>query len=167
LSFPGRSFWLFPLLLLSLLIGCSRSAAPVVAAAPVEATTPFPVPIIELRGSGADIGASHGTQLGEPIRNLFHTYLAQYFTSDMQRNLAFAAAGAFESRISPQHLAEISALAAQAHIQPREALLAQCFLDLSAMTACSSITLPASASPDGIARFGRNLDFPSFNVADK
>ena len=29
------------------------------------------------------------------------------------------------------------------------------------------MTLPASASPDGVARFGRNLDFPSFDVADK
>src|SRR5688500_9903586 len=46
-------------------------------------------------------------------------------------------------------------------------LLAQCFLDLSPMVACSTVTLPASASPDGVARFGRNLDFPSFNIADK
>src|SRR5207247_2431236 len=46
-------------------------------------------------------------------------------------------------------------------------MLAQCFLDLSAMTACSTVTLPPEASPDGVARFGRNLDFPSFNVADK
>ena len=34
------------------------------------------------------------------------------------------------------------------------------------MTACSTVTLPASASPDGVARFGRNLDFPSFDLAD-
>jgi predicted choloylglycine hydrolase len=46
-------------------------------------------------------------------------------------------------------------------------LLAQCFLDLSPMTACSTVTLPAAAAPDGVARFGRNLDFPSFDVADK
>ena len=46
-------------------------------------------------------------------------------------------------------------------------LLAHCFLDLSPMTACSTVTLPASMSADGVARFGRNLDFPSFNVADK
>jgi hypothetical protein len=35
------------------------------------------------------------------------------------------------------------------------------------MTACSTITLPSSAAPDGVARFGRNLDFPSFDVADQ
>src|SRR5207248_4073321 len=52
-------------------------------------------------------------------------------------------------------------------LEEREVLLGQCFLDLSAMTACSTITFPPAAAPDGVARFGRNLDFPSFNVADK
>jgi predicted choloylglycine hydrolase len=35
------------------------------------------------------------------------------------------------------------------------------------MTACSTVTFSAAAAPDGVARFGRNLDFPSFDVADK
>ncbi len=52
-------------------------------------------------------------------------------------------------------------------MEEREVMLANCFLDLVPMVACSTITLPASAAPDGVARFGRNLDFPSFNVADK
>jgi hypothetical protein len=29
------------------------------------------------------------------------------------------------------------------------------------------VALPPEASPDGVARFGRNLDFPSFDIADK
>src|SRR5918993_2065111 len=48
-----------------------------------------------------------------------------------------------------------------------QALLGQCFLDLMPMTACSTVGLPAAAAPDSVARMGRNLDFPSFNVADK
>jgi hypothetical protein len=52
-------------------------------------------------------------------------------------------------------------------LNPRTALLAQCFLDLTGSIACSTIALPASASPDGVARMGRNLDFPSLNIADK
>jgi len=46
-------------------------------------------------------------------------------------------------------------------------MLANCFLDLSPMAACSTITLSSKAAPDGIARFGRNLDFPGFGIADK
>jgi isopenicillin-N N-acyltransferase-like protein len=46
-------------------------------------------------------------------------------------------------------------------------MLGQCFLDMTDMAACSTITLPAAASPDGVARFGRNLDFWSLNIADK
>jgi hypothetical protein len=60
-----------------------------------------------------------------------------------------------------------AAAAFEPRVEPRQMLLAHCFLDLSPMTACSTVTLPASASPDGVARFGRNLDFPSFDVADK
>jgi hypothetical protein len=61
----------------------------------------------------------------------------------------------------------VKALASYTSIDPRQMLLAQCFLDLSPMTACSTVTLPAAAAPDGVARFGRNLDFPSFGIADK
>jgi predicted choloylglycine hydrolase len=43
--------------------------------------------------------------------------------------------------------------------------LAQGFLDLTRVTACSTVTLPGSASPDGVGRFGRNLDFPGLGVA--
>jgi predicted choloylglycine hydrolase len=73
----------------------------------------------------------------------------------------------FETKLAPEHLDEVKALAAGTAIDPRQMLLAQCFLDLSPMVACSTVTLPADASPDGVARFGRNLDFPSFNIADK
>jgi len=65
------------------------------------------------------------------------------------------------------HLAEVDALATQEGMDEREAVLAQCFLDLSPMTACSTMTLPASASADHVARFARNLDFPALNIADK
>jgi predicted choloylglycine hydrolase len=46
-------------------------------------------------------------------------------------------------------------------------MIAQCFLDLRPMTACSTIALPADASPDHVARLGRNLEFASLGVADK
>lgn len=136
------------------------------AAAPAR-EVPFPIPVIELAGSAEDMGTDHGRQLGRTIRDLHARYLKAYFSSEGQRVLAMAAAAAFEQRIDPQHLAEIRSLAKGSQVDPRQMLLAHCFLDLSPMTACSTVTLPASASPDGVGRFGRNLDFPSFDVADK
>ncbi len=147
-----------------LLAGCAQSR-PIKLATRVD--EPFPVRIVELRGSGEEMGSMHAQQLGTPIHSLFGTYFAQYFSSNFERNLALAVASAYGSHVSPEHLAEIRALARGTGLQEREVLLGQCFLDLSAMTACSTITLPASASPDGVARFGRNLDFPSFDIADR
>lgn len=138
-----------------------------VAKASIDAQEPFVVPIIELRGDGTEIGAAHAQQLGKQIRLLFTAYFSKYFRNDEQRNMAMAAATKFSPYISAEHRAEIEAIAAGTKIDEREIMLGQCFLDLRPMTACSTIALPASASPDAVARFGRNLDFPSFNVADK
>ena len=134
----------------------------------VAAQTPaFPVTVIEMAGSGEAMGQTHAKQLGEPIRNLFAAYFGRYFASPVQKNLSMTAATAFRPHVSAEHRAEIAALAGGVGLDEREVMLGQCFLDLSAITACSTVTLPAGASPDGVARFGRNLDFPSFNVADK
>lgn len=128
---------------------------------------PFPIPVIEMSGTGQEMGSEHGRQMGRTIRDLHARYLKAYFSSEGQRVLAMTAAAAFEQRIDPDHLREIRALGTSSQVDPRQMLLAHCFLDLSPMTACSTVTLPASASPDGVGRFGRNLDFPSFDVADK
>ena len=131
------------------------------------AETPTAVPVIEMSGSGEAMGQAHAKQLGEPIRNLFVAYFGNYFSSPVQKNLSMTAATAFRPHVLAEHRAEIAALAGGVGLDEREVMLGQCFLDLSAITACSTVTLPAAAAPDGVARFGRNLDFPSFNVADK
>ncbi|HLL88530.1 MAG TPA: C45 family peptidase, partial [Tepidisphaeraceae bacterium] len=84
-----------------------------------------------------------------------------------QFTLAANAAKNFEAKLLPEHRAEVAALAKAADLPQSQVMLGQCFLDLIPMTACSTIALPAGASPDGVARFGRNLDFPSLGVADK
>jgi hypothetical protein len=128
---------------------------------------PFPIRIVEMEGSGGDLGSAHAAALGGPIRSLFVSYFGKYFHSALEKNLSLMAAAAFGPYLSPEHREEIHALAAGVGFDEREVLLGQCFLDLSPMTACSTITLPADGSPDHIARFGRNLDFESFDIADK
>jgi predicted choloylglycine hydrolase len=154
------------ILVLVLAVGCHQPPHKLSTAAK-KSEPPFPVPVIEMSGTGDALGTAHASQLGGPIRNLFRDYFGRYFKSDFQRDVALLAASAFGQHVDPQHKAEIHALARGVNLDDREVMLGQCFLDLSAMTACSTITFPAGAAPDGVARFGRNLDFPSFNVADK
>jgi hypothetical protein len=174
-----------PTLFLAPPVGCQRSPQPAIVqqaperpqipppppvkpiTAPPRAEIRFPIPVIELHGSGAEIGIEHGRELAGPIHLLHDKYLKVYLRGPTERMIALAAAGMFESLLIPAHREEVAALAAQTGMDEREAMLAQCFLDLSPMVACSTVTLPAAAAPDGVARFGRNLDFPSLGVADK
>jgi predicted choloylglycine hydrolase len=164
-------------IVLLLIAGCATAPAPTkqpfaalvepTPPPPTQTPPPFPTQIVELRGTGSEIGTEHGKELAEPIQILFEKYLRPYFQNDTQRMIALTLAQAFEMQLAPAHREEVKALAKQVNLDEREAMLAQCFLDLSAITACSTITLPADASPDGIARFGRNLDFPGRAIADK
>jgi hypothetical protein len=101
------------------------------------------------------------------MHELFQKYLQPSFHNALERAIALTAAQAFERYMLPEHRAEVVALARDTALDERAVALAQCFLDLQPSTACSTVTLPASAAPDGIARFGRNLDFPSRDIADK
>ncbi|HEV7299804.1 MAG TPA: C45 family peptidase [Tepidisphaeraceae bacterium] len=127
----------------------------------------FPVPVVYLSGSPAEMGAGHGKALGGTVRMLHEKYLMVFLAGGSERVMARLAANAFAALSLPEHRDEIAALAAGSAIDGRDTMLAQCFLDLTPMTACSTVTLPAAASNDGVARFGRNLDFPSLGVADK
>jgi hypothetical protein len=124
------------------------------------------VQIVELRGDPAEMGAEHGRQCGPAIHLLYDKYL-NVAVQGAARFQASVAAALFEAQMLPEHRDEMLALAGETGIQPIDVALAQCFLDLSPGILCSTVTLPASASPDGVARFGRNLDFPSLDIADK
>jgi isopenicillin-N N-acyltransferase-like protein len=124
------------------------------------------VPTVVLQGSPQQMGQAHGAALGPQIKMLHDQYIKQWIRSDTQRFMALSAATLFEAQMEPAHRIELNALAAAAKVDAKQTMLANCFLDLSPMTACSTLTLPASAAPDGVARFARNLDFPSFNLAD-
>ncbi len=150
------------LILLASALLASLSAVSALAADPSA-----PTPIIELRGDDAQLGIEHGQQLGEQIKFLHEKYLKVFLRTHVQRFAATAAAAIFESRLSPAHRAEIHALAGQTQIDERQVMLGNCFLDLVPSMGCSTVTLPGAAAPDGVARFGRNLDFPALNVADK
>src|SRR4051812_1074924 len=125
-----------------------------------------PIKIVEVRGDGAAMGKAHGEALHDEIQAL-SKYLNSFFKNDKDRKQALLASFMFRNQIAPQHQAEILGVAKASGMDSGEVMLANCFLDLSAMAACSTITLSSKAAPDGVARFGRNLDFPGFGIADK
>lgn len=127
---------------------------------------PSRAPVVEIGGDNAALGTAHGTQLGAQVRLLQEQYLKVYLRNDQSRAATINLARGFVRTISPEHLSEIKALATASGMDESAILMAQCFLDLQGSVACSTITLPASASPDGVARFGRNLDFPGLKVAE-
>ena len=125
-----------------------------------------PIKIVEVSGDGAAMGKAHGEALHDEIQAL-SKYLNSFFKSDKERKQALLASFMFRNQISAEHQAEILGVAKASGMDSGEVMLANCFLDLSAMAACSTITLSSKAAPDGVARFGRNLDFPGFGIADK
>jgi hypothetical protein len=143
-------------------ISLSRQATVVVPAVPE-----YKGPLVDLRGEPRQIGEQHARELDPQIQLLHRDYLSVYIGTGAKRFLAMGAASVFKSYFPSEYLDEVDALASQEKMDEREAVLAQCFLDLSPMSACSTMTLPASAAQDHVARFARNLDFPSLNIADK
>ncbi len=142
---------------ITVLVACLMSAA---------VSRAEPIKIVEVRGDGAAMGKAHGEALQKEIKALSQ-YLNAFFKSDKERKQALLASFLFRNQLSPEHQAEILGLAQASGIDSGQVMLGNCFLDLSPMAACSTITLSAKAAPDGIARFGRNLDFPGFGIADK
>jgi isopenicillin-N N-acyltransferase-like protein len=161
-----------------LLWGCTVTSPSLVRAVPADdaaavanlstaATGVSPVPVEILDGSSETIGQTHGRDLAESIGYLHETYLSQFIKPGLQRMVAMGVATIFEADLRPEHRDELVALAAGAKQGEKEMMLEQCFLDVTAMSACSTIALPADAAPDHVARFGRNLEFFSLNIADK
>lgn len=156
-----------PAALLLLLLSACVSAPRPVQQAPTSAPELFPIPVIELSGSPQEMGTQYALQLSQPVHELFARYLTPLYQNSLQRFVALTAAKGFYRQLAPEHQQEIDALAQGLALDPSQVMLGQCFLDLMPITACSTIALPSAAAPDGVARFGRNLDFPSRNIADK
>ncbi|HEY1921609.1 MAG TPA: C45 family peptidase, partial [Tepidisphaeraceae bacterium] len=158
----------FACLIASLAVaGCaSAPRSPVAAAVVVPAPPRLSIPVGEFRGTPEELGREQGVQFRPTIIDLYQNYLLNQLQGS-ERVKARLAAVNFEVLMLPEHRAEIESLAQAVGLNHYDILLAQCFLDLTASTGCSTISLPSSASPDGVARMGRNLDFPSLGVLNK
>jgi len=153
-----------------LLPGCAgkSAVAPAPQALHFHAVRPdSPVPIVIVEGDARSMGRQQGETLKSNIATLHAAYMQALFQDPMVRDLALKNAAAYEAFIDPEHVEEIHALSQASGLDYINTLLSQCFLDIIPMVACSTVSLPANASPDNVARMARNLDFPSMGVADK
>jgi hypothetical protein len=132
---------------------------------PAAAAKPS-VPVVNLSGSPAEIGTVHGQRFAPAIHAMYDGFIFSRLTP-YQLVQARLLAAEFEVHMLPEHRAELEALGAATGINSYDIVLGQCYLDLLPQIGCSTITLPPSASPDGVARFGRNLDFESRGLLDK
>jgi len=152
--------------------GADRVAVSVAPPATAPATAPArlasgPIRVFDLAGDPAALGAAHGQLLKAEIRDLHARYFKAWFRNAFEHKMALLNAALFDVMARDEHRQEIVALAKAIDLDPREVMLGSCFVDMIAITACSTVTLPADAAPDGVARFGRNLDFPGLDIADK
>ena len=154
-------------LLLSVLgMGCAEGPRPApVVTASVPAPPVISIPVAEFKGDAAAIGTEHGRRFRPEILDLYHNYMLPHLQGSLLTKARVAAA-TFELYMLPDHRTEAQALGKESGIGVFDAVVAQCFLDLMPVEGCSTITLPASASPDRVARFGRNLDFDSLGMLE-
>jgi hypothetical protein len=159
---------LFFLLIGVLSGGCAQTAPlpRVVSASVPPPQETISIPVAVLKGEPAEIGTQHGERFHDQIQDLYKNYLLPHLPGTVLVRARLAAAS-FELYMPPDDRSETQALATAAGLSVYDAMLAQCFLDLTPVEGCSTITLPASASPDGVARFGRNLDFDSLGILEK
>lgn len=158
----------FPAILLCfLIVGCQKSLLPAAAHPAASQPVVLKVRVIDVAGDGRAIGAEEGTKLRAEIQLLQAKYMDVYLHDDRTRQLATLAARAFSMFIDAQHLAEVQGMAETSGVAYDKLLVSQCFLDLQPMVACSTIALSADASPDHVARLGRNLDFPGLGIAEE
>jgi len=146
--------------------GCAQSRLSAVQTAPAYNPALVTIPIGQFSGSPEEIGAEHGRRFHDQILDLFQNYLLPQLPGNL-RVQAHLAAALFELYMLPDQRAEVTALAGAVGLNIYDAVLAQCYLDLLPITQCSTISLPAGASPDGVPRMGRNLDFDAQGVLDR
>jgi len=125
------------------------------------------IPLLTLSGSDADIGRAHGELLRGPIRKLLPDYLERVLGSPDARREAARKAMDWEPRLPEGARREMQALADVSGAAYEDVVLANTFLDLAPVGACSTFVVVPVRAAGGGALFGRTLDFPGFGVAER
>ena len=134
---------------------------------PARIDTVHGIRIMHLYGSAAEMGEQHGRLLKDEIHTLIDNYLFKFLNQQERQIGLHAAHNFFEPHIPAAYKEEMQALAEAVGIEYDTVLLAQCFLDIGRVLACSTAAIPGNQNALGESLLLRNLDFPSLGLAEK
>jgi predicted choloylglycine hydrolase len=122
------------------------------------------VPLVRVRGTSREQGRALGTLVGVQAAETFNLYM-RYFCPDFAGDLKLARE--MESRMPQWFRDEMKGFSETSELTYDEVLLGQTFLDIHKVALCSTICAHDSATQTGEILMGRNLDFPSLDIADQ
>lgn len=124
------------------------------------------IPVLILQGKPEQMGAQYGNILGELIRGLEQHLDEHVYISPQQKCAAQMFVSSLEKNISDRYRKELKAAARASGASYRSLLLLNSIGDVFNM-GCSTFAVWGKRSFDGNPLFGRNLDFYTFDLADK
>jgi len=122
------------------------------------------LPILHLFGSPRELGLAHGRILSAQIARLKKKYLERLFRQGYAEDSVRRLCAGMEKFLSREFRQELEGMAQGAGLPFEDILLFHTFLDIFKVMCCSTFVL-APEIAQGRVIFGRNLDFPTLDVA--
>lgn len=126
-------------------------------------------PVMFLKGTPEEIGRQHAKLAGkslEPVAAMPKAAVEKLGAGKQWPFIAIAA-GALMSKAPKDQVAELDALIKAAGLNNVDLKVGNGLIELRRMGGCSAFVIMPNKSDSGKLLFGRNFDFPSFDVLDK
>lgn len=126
-------------------------------------------PVMFLSGSPEEMGRQQGELAGAQMGPLAQMPIraAQELGADKQWPLLVFAANTLMRQAPKDHVTELTALIKTAKVDHGALTVANGLIELRRMGGCASFVVMPEKSKSGKLIFGRNFDFPDFDVLDK
>ena len=121
-------------------------------------------PILHLYGSASERGEAIGHLMGKQIQHLIDKYIKILHSGEKYQK-AIQTAYQLEKHIPREYILEMKGISKGSGIAYKDILLANTFLEMLFGVMCSTFVVQKEQSDVNTLIFGRNLDFPSMNVA--
>jgi len=129
------------------------------------------IPVLTVEGTPEEIGRRHAELVKDVIPLLLDTpkrVLSGYGVNfDLVLPVASIAAKTMAARAPERYRRELEAAAKTAGVDANILYVANCLVELRRMGGCSAFVVTPDQSETGAMIFGRNFDFPTFDVLDK
>lgn len=122
------------------------------------------VPVVHVSGTHREMGRALGTLVGAQAAETYYSYMS-VFAPDFEGDLRLARK--MEPFMPEWFIEEMKGFSETCELKYEQILVGQCFLDIHKVAACSTVAAHESATEDGEVLIGRNLDFPSLDIANE